>query len=173
MSHLCDRAGDLDRSLCGACHDPFIACSTCGTYTCACFPEGPTMTTLADSRASDYAIVDPAYFKLSTEERVALWRASDHHPEICDCSAYMPLDDDLATEGCAAFYATVAAVEKLMARRFGVTLPPAPDLEPAPEPLLTKRAAIGHAILMSATHVQDFELALEECGYTIDVRPKG
>ena len=129
--------------------------------------------TMTDARAEHYNVLDPSYFKLSDAERVELWRASDHHPQHCDCSGYMPHDDEGDTEGCEAFYDTVAAVEKLMARRFGVTLPPPPDLEPTPEPALSKRAAIGHAILMSATHVQDFEAALEECGYRIEVRPKG
>lgn len=35
-AHACDRKGEFDRSICGACGGAFAECSICGTYTCEC-----------------------------------------------------------------------------------------------------------------------------------------
>jgi hypothetical protein len=52
--------------------------------------------------------------RLTEDERAALWRAGDHHPDVCDCSPYMPESDDLDQEGCGQFYDTVHAVERIL-----------------------------------------------------------
>lgn len=43
-----DRAGRLDRSVCGLCDEPFIECTKCGVYTCACAHFGPCVTSPAE-----------------------------------------------------------------------------------------------------------------------------
>lgn len=39
----CNRHGQLDRSVCGFCHDAYVECTRCGVYSCPCntFPCEP------------------------------------------------------------------------------------------------------------------------------------
>lgn len=34
--HIHDRLGQLDRSICGACNEPYVECSQCGILACKC-----------------------------------------------------------------------------------------------------------------------------------------
>lgn len=55
---------------------------------------------------------------LTEDERKALHRAGDHHPDLCDCSAYVPDDGYQVDErACDRFIDTCAAVEGILIAR--------------------------------------------------------